>query len=71
MERLLRAANTSLALSILAMAVSVLVAYPYAEHFSMAIQITAHMVVIIFALVLKVSYVARLVALKDLGRPMH
>ncbi len=71
MKRLLTAANAGLALSILVMAFSVLVAYPYADHFSMGIQITAHMAMIIFALGLKVSYVLRLVALRGLGRPMH
>jgi ABC-type spermidine/putrescine transport system permease subunit I len=70
-EKLLLAANSGLALSILVMLGCVAIAYPLAEHFSMAAQIAAHIAMLIFALGIKVSYITRLVALKELGRALH
>ena len=71
MERLLLIANSALAFFLLAIGVCVLVAYPFADHVSMAGQIAAHVSMLIFALGVKVSYIARLVALKELGRALN
>jgi len=46
-EKLLLAANSGLALSILVMLGCVAIAYPLAEHFSMAAQIAAHIAMLI------------------------
>ena len=50
---------------------TVLLAYPYAEVISMPWQILAHIGTLLFAVGIKVAYVARLVFLSRLGRPVH
>ncbi|XOZ33815.1 hypothetical protein ACMDCT_00825 [Halomonadaceae bacterium KBTZ08] len=71
MEKLLVMANSALALSLMIIGACVLMAYPFADHISMAGQIAAHVTMLIFALGVKVSYITRLVALKELGRALH
>jgi len=71
MRRLLKAANAALLATTLAMVLSVLVAYPWAESFSLGTQIVAHIGTLLFAVGIKISYVARLTALKALGLPVH
>ncbi len=71
MERFLLIANSALALCLVAIGVCVLVAYPFADYISMVGQIAAHVSMLIFALGVKVSYIARLVALKELGRALN
>lgn len=71
MERALGFSNTALLLAAIALVISVLVAYPYASHFSMEIQIAAHIGTLLLATVIKLSYVLRLVSLRALGRPIH
>ncbi|MGM0433619.1 MAG: hypothetical protein ACQEQ1_03075 [Pseudomonadota bacterium] len=70
MERLLLIANSAIALCLLVIGASVLVAYPFADHINMVGQIAAHVCMLIFGLGAKVSYIARLVALKELGRAL-
>lgn len=71
MNRLLKVANGSLLGSVLAVGVTVLLAYPLANHLPMAAQIAAHIGTLLFATTLKLSYVVRLVSLHRLGRPLH
>lgn len=71
METLLRFANSALAVSVAAVVVTVILAYPLAESLPMAAQIGAHIATLIFATTLKLSYVTRLVSLHSLGRPVH
>ncbi|TDT38590.1 hypothetical protein DES49_2569 [Halospina denitrificans] len=68
MEKLLLAANTGIVLCILAVLGCVAIGYPFADHFSMGAQIAAHIGMLIFGVGIKVSYVLRLIALKELGR---
>ena len=71
MERLLFKANSAMAWSFLGLMLTIVVAYPMAPHFPMAIQIFAHVGTLLFAVGIKVAYVARLVFLSRLGRPVH
>ena len=70
-ERFLLIANSALGFFLVAIGVCVLAAYPLADAISMAGQIAAHVSMLIFALGVKVSYIARLVALKELGRALN
>ncbi len=71
LERLLRYANSVLLFSVIAVVVTVLMAYPLAELLPMPAQIGAHIATLLFATTLKLSYVTRLVSLYHLGRPVH
>ncbi|MCK7543758.1 hypothetical protein MLC59_06195 [Marinobacter bryozoorum] len=71
MERLLKFANGALLASVLAVLVTVVLAYPMASSLPMPVQIGAHIATLIFATTLKLSYVTRLVSLRSLGRPVH
>lgn len=71
MNRLLSVANGVLLGSVMAVVLTVLLAYPLANHLPMAAQIAAHIGTLLFATTLKLSYVVRLVSLHRLGRPLH
>ncbi|CAK4067689.1 MULTISPECIES: hypothetical protein [Vibrio] len=64
---LLNVSNVVLLVTTLAMLLSVLISYPYAEYFSLPIQIAAHISTIVIAAFLKISYVARCLAQYQLG----
>lgn len=49
------------------MLLSIIVAYPMADHFSLPIQIVAHISTILVAALLKISYVGRCLAQYNLG----
>tara|TARA_E500000075_G_C6918969_1_gene283104 strand:- start:494 stop:781 length:288 start_codon:yes stop_codon:yes gene_type:complete len=68
---LLFTANTVLGISGICMVVSILISYPYAEHFSMQVQISAHISTIVVAAILKVSYVLCCVAQHGLGQEVR
>ncbi|AQP99631.1 hypothetical protein B0W48_07360 [Pseudoalteromonas aliena] len=70
-KTLLFAANTALVVSLVLIAVSVLISYPYAEHFSIFVQVSAHISTIVIAAILKVSYVLRCVAQQGLGQEVR
>ncbi|MCH8538500.1 MAG: hypothetical protein LAT66_12120 [Alkalimonas sp.] len=70
-KRLYWAANTGLAVSLSCFVAATLVSYPYAEHFSMAQQLTGHISMILFATTLKISYVVRCVALYSSGEEVR
>lgn len=71
MEKLLRFANGALLASVLAVVVTVVLAYPLADSLPLPVQIGAHIATLVFATTLKLSYVTRLVSLRSLGRPVH
>lgn len=71
MEKLLRYANGALLVSVLAVAATVMLAYPLADSLPLPAQVGAHIATLIFATTLKLSYVTRLVSLRSLGRPVH
>ncbi len=71
MEKLLGFANGALLASTVGLLATILLAYPFAYALPMAAQIVAHIATLIFATGIKISYVARLVSLKQLGRPVH
>lgn len=71
MENMLFRANGAIVWSLLGLVLTILVAYPLAQYFSMAVQILAHVGTLLFAVGIKVSYIARLVFLSRLGRPVH
>lgn len=70
-ERFLFIANSALVFCLVAIGVCVLVAYPFSDYINMVGQIVAHVSMLILALGVKVSYIARLVALKELGRALN
>lgn len=57
----------ALVISLLAFIGCILISYPYAEHFSMPVQIGGHILTIIFAGIFKVSVVALMAATKELN----
>ena len=67
-ETVLFAANTALAVSLVCITASILISYPFAEYFSMAVQVSAHIGTIVIAAILKVSYVLRCVAQHGVGQ---
>lgn len=71
MENFLFYANSALLLSVLGLLTTVLLAYPFASLLSMGWQVLAHIWTLLFAVGIKISYVARLVCLSRLGRPVH
>ncbi len=71
MENLLFRANSAMALSLMGLVLTIAMAYPMAHLFPMAIQILAHVGTLLFAVGIKIAYVARLVFLSRLGRPVH
>ena len=66
-QTLLSISNFSLAITALLMLLSIIVAYPMADHFSLPIQIVAHISTILVAALLKISYVGRCLAQYNLG----
>ncbi|WP_060981619.1 hypothetical protein [Vibrio splendidus] len=66
-QTLLSVSNFSLAIPALLMLLSIIVAYPMADHFSLPIQIMAHISTILVAALLKISYVGRCLAQYNLG----
>jgi len=64
---LLSYSNVALLVTTLALIVSVLISYPYADSFSLQQQIAAHISTIVIAAFLKVSYVLRCLAQYNLG----
>ncbi|WP_372385249.1 hypothetical protein AB8613_16320 [Vibrio sp. BS-M-Sm-2] len=66
-QTLLSVSNFSLATTALLMLLSIIVAYPMADHFSLPIQIMAHISTILVAALLKISYVGRCLAQYNLG----
>ncbi|CAK1710834.1 hypothetical protein FB440_104217 [Vibrio crassostreae] len=66
-QTLLSVSNFSLAITTLLMLLSIIVAYPMANHFSLPIQIVAHISTILVAALLKISYVGRCLAQYNLG----
>ena len=66
-KTLLAVSNIGLAITCLALVVSVIIAYPYADTFSIEVQIAAHISTIIITAFLKVSYVTRCLAQYNLG----
>ncbi|HAS27495.1 hypothetical protein AB4584_02505 [Vibrio splendidus] len=66
-QTLLSVSNFSLATTALLMLLSIIVAYPMADHFSLPIQIVAHISTILVAALLKISYVGRCFAQYNLG----
>ncbi|PHX05399.1 hypothetical protein [Vibrio splendidus] len=66
-QTLLSVSNFSLATTALLMLLSIIVAYPMADHFSLPIQIVAHISTILVAALLKISYVGSCLAQYNLG----
>ncbi len=66
-QTLLSVSNFSLAITALVMLLNIIVAYPMADHFSLPIQIVAHISTILVAALLKISYVGRCLAQYNLG----
>lgn len=70
-EAWLFTANRTMGLSALGLLVTILLAYPLADMLALSVQIAAHIGALLFAVGIKVAYVARLVFLSRLGRPVH
>ena len=70
-EKWLFTANSTLGLSVLGLMVTILLAYPLAGALALSVQIAAHIGTLVFAVGIKVAYVARLVFHSRLGRPVH
>lgn len=66
-RRILTAGRRTMLLAGLGMILSTLIAYPFAEHFSLAIQIAGHLTLPISAAFFKLGYVVRLAAHHALG----
>ncbi|MFA0035861.1 MULTISPECIES: hypothetical protein [Vibrio] len=66
-QTLLSVSNFSLAITTLLMLLSIIIAYPMADHFSLPVQVVAHISTIIVAAFIKISYVGRCLAQYNLG----
>ena len=66
-RQVLTTGQVMMALAILGMIVSTLIAYPLAERFSLGAQIAGHLALPVSAAFLKLSYVVRLAAHHALG----
>ena len=66
-QTLLSVSNFSLAITTLLMLLSIIIAYPMADHFSLPVQIVAHISTIIVAAFINISYVGRCLAQYNLG----
>ena len=71
MENFLAYANSVLFLSVMGLLATALLAYPFADQLNLGWLVLAHIGTLLFAISIKISYVARLVFLGRLGRPMH
>lgn len=73
MLTLLRYANVGLLVSLIGVMATLAFSYSAAIESSvpLGLQLAAHIGTILFATLLKLSYIARLTALKKLGLPMH
>jgi energy-converting hydrogenase Eha subunit C len=60
-----------LTLSVAVSVAAFLIAYPYAAHFSLAIQIAAHLAIPVCAGFLKLGYVMRLASQEVIQRKRH
>ncbi|NRA85086.1 MAG: hypothetical protein HRU22_15355 [Gammaproteobacteria bacterium] len=65
--RLIKYANLALGLAAVVFLGSILIAYPYSEYFQLPAQITAHILIMVLAGVIKVAFVARMVAQKGIN----
>ena len=68
---LLRASNLSMLLTLLAFAICTTLAYGFESKFPLFIIAMLHIAQIVLAGLFKVSYVTRLVSLKQLGRQVN
>ena len=66
-RQVLTTGRVMMALAILGMIVSTLIAYPLAERFSLGTQIAGHLALSVSAAFLKLGYVVRLAAHHALG----
>lgn len=71
LERWLVISNAAILVSVLGLLLTILLAYPLASALALPAQIAAHMGTLLFAVGVKVAYVARLAFLSKLGRPVH
>ena len=70
-NRLLKAAHWSMAVTLILSLSIIYLAYGSAVTLSIPVQVMFHILLIIFPAIFKISYVARLNALKQLGRPVN
>ncbi|ARU26138.1 hypothetical protein CBR65_01090 [Cellvibrio sp. PSBB006] len=70
-KRLLKAAHWSMAVTLILSLSIIYLAYGSAVTLSIPVQVILHILLIIFPAIFKISYVARLNALKQLGRPIN
>lgn len=70
-NRLLKAAHWSMAVTLILSLSIIYLAYGSAVTLSIPVQVILHILLIIFPAIFKISYVARLNALKQLGKPVN
>ena len=70
-NKLLKAAHWSRAVTLILSLSIIYLAYGSAVTLSIPVQVMLHILLIIFPAMFKISYVARLNALKQLGRPVN
>jgi hypothetical protein len=68
---LLKAAHWSMAITFIISLAILYVIYGAELNLSIPLLIFLHILFVVFAAIFKISYVARLTALKQLGRPVH
>lgn len=66
----LKVANHCLLASVLILLLVVMVCYPFSEYFSIPVQISGHIIMILDITLLKIAYVARLIMQHSLGSPL-
>lgn len=64
---MLKAANAGLLMTLIMVIATILICYPFAEHFSLTTQVLSHITMIVTAALLKLAYVTRCVAQHNLN----
>lgn len=64
-HRLISYSQLAMAVSLIGFVMSILVSYPYADNFSIPVQILAHISTIVFAGIFKVGVVALMASAKE------
>lgn len=68
---MLKAAHWSMAITFILSLILLYVIYGAELNLKIPILIFLHVLFVLFAAIFKISYIARLTALKQLGRPVH
>jgi len=65
-NKVITVSKLTLIVSLTGFVITLLISYPYADHFSLSVQVMTHIMTIIFAAIIKVAIVVLMAATKEL-----